>query len=80
MFICLFTYDSFYFVCLFVSTTWVNLNIIIDGFDLIKNKNKNKNGTLYTLLTAPSENRDFGPPPPPHLDFGAIAYWSRAFV
>ena len=59
--------------------TWVNLNIIIDGFDLIKNKNKNKNGTLYTLLTAPSENRDFGPHPP-HLDFGAIAYWSRAFV
>ena len=47
--------------------TWVNLNIIIDGFDLIKNKNKNKNGTLYTLLTAPSENRDFGPHPPPRF-------------
>ena len=32
---------------------------------------------LWNFLQAPSENRDFGPPPP--LDFGTIAYWSRGF-
>ena len=48
------------------------LNITDSGFSLSDFK------FIYPLLnSAPSENRDFGPPP---LDFGAIAYWSRAFV
>ena len=47
------------------------LNITDSGFSLSDFK------FIYPLLnSAPSENRDFGPP----LNFGAIAYWSREFV
>ena len=91
-----FWFASFFIVCLFshkVQWWWSimyyqsssNTFLVTDPTNKLTHVRGSKNVGSYRVRIlvfnlAPSENRDFGPPPHTSLDFGAIAYWSRAFL